>query len=80
MTLPGPDETVSFQSHIKGLFRDMDRNSMEFAFDLWNVDDVRQNAQAMLARLQEGSMPCDGSWPPEKAEAFERWVTTGMRA
>ena len=23
-------------------------------------------------------MPCDGAWPEEKIDAFERWVTTGM--
>ncbi len=80
MTLPSADEPVSFESHIKGLFREMDRSSMDFAFDLWSVDDVRQNAQAILERLQQGSMPCDGEWPPEKVDLFARWVTSGMPA
>jgi hypothetical protein len=79
VVLPGPDEAVSFEHHIKALFRPMDRNSMQFAFDLWNVDDVRKHAPAILERLQAGSMPCDGAWPPEKVNTFDRWVTSGMQ-
>ena len=44
VTLPGPDETVSFEAHIKPLFREHDRKSMTFAFDLWSCDDVRAHA------------------------------------
>src|SRR3954462_15045335 len=66
--LPGPDETISFGEHIKGLFRPVDRNSMKFAFDLWSVDDVRKHAPAILKRLGAGSMPCDGAWPPDKVK------------
>jgi len=51
---------------------------MTFAFDLWDVDQVRSNAGAILGRLQEGTMPCDGGWPPEKVELFGRWVATGQ--
>ena len=40
VTLPGPGETVSFAAHIKPLFREHDRQSMTFAFDLWSCDDV----------------------------------------
>jgi CDGSH-type Zn-finger protein/truncated hemoglobin YjbI len=76
-TMPGPDEAVSFERHLKALFRPMDRNSMRFAFDLWNVDDVRKHGQAILGRLRAGSMPCDGAWPREKVDVFERWVNTG---
>jgi hypothetical protein len=52
---------------------------MTFAFDLWSYDDVKQNAHAILERVQNGSMPCDGAWHQDKVDAFERWVTTGMR-
>ncbi len=76
--LPGPDETVSFDRHIKGLFRASDRRSMQFAFDLGAYGDVKTNADGILARLRDGSMPCDGAWPAEKIEAFSRWVDTGM--
>ncbi len=78
--LPGASEAVSFEKHVKTLFRRRDRDSMSFAFDLWAFDDVKENAHAILERLRNGSMPCDGAWPQERVEAFERWVTTGMRA
>jgi CDGSH-type Zn-finger protein/truncated hemoglobin YjbI len=76
--LPGPDETVTFEAHIKSLFRSRDRKSMQFAFDLWSYDDVRTNAEAILKRLRAGTMPCDGPWPPDWVEAFARWIDTGM--
>jgi hypothetical protein len=39
---------------------------------------VRKHAEGILARLEDGSMPCDGVWPAEKVEAFRRWTQTGM--
>jgi CDGSH-type Zn-finger protein/truncated hemoglobin YjbI len=77
--LPRPDEPVSFEKHVATLFRHRDRQSMKFAFDLWSYDDVKVNAHAILERVRNGSMPCDGAWPPEYAGAFARWVATGMR-
>jgi len=77
-SLPGPDETVSFSRHIKALFRTRDRQSMSFAFDLWSYADVTTNANAILERLQSGSMPCDGAWSPDMVQAFQRWVDAGM--
>ena len=68
MALPGPDEALSFESHIKALFRAEDHNSMRWAFDLWNVDDVRQHAPAILARLHIWAMPCDGAWPANRVD------------
>jgi len=79
VTLPGPDETVSFEAHVKPLFREHDRKSMTFAFDLWSYDDVRANAAGILDRLRNGTMPCDGAWPPEKVEVFQRWTETGFQ-
>jgi Ferritin-like len=75
---PGPDEPISFDKHIKPLFRSRDQHSMKFAFDLWSYDDVRANAQAILERLDNGTMPCDGAWPPEQITAFKRWLQSGM--
>jgi hypothetical protein len=79
VTLPGPGEPVSFDAHIKPLFRDRDRQSMSFAFDLWSADDVRAHATGILQRLQDGTMPCDGAWPADQIAVFERWTTTGLR-
>ena len=54
--------------------------AVNFAFDLWSYADVKQNAHAILERVRSSSMPCDGAWPQEKVDAFERWVTSGMGA
>jgi CDGSH-type Zn-finger protein/truncated hemoglobin YjbI len=76
--LPGPGQPVSFAAHIKPMFREQDRQSMSFAFDLWSGDDVRAHAPEILQRLQDGSMPCDGAWPADRVEVFGRWTKTGM--
>ena len=76
--LPGPGETPSFGRHIKTLFRTIDRESMRFVFDLWLYDDVVKHSAAILKRLQAGTMPCDGSWPPAQIAVFEQWVIVGM--
>jgi hypothetical protein len=78
ITLPGSGETPSFERHIKTLFRTLDRESMRFAFDLWSHDDVAKHAEAILKRLQAGTMPCDGAWPPAQIAVFEQWVVAGM--
>ncbi len=53
---------------------------MTFVFDLWSYDDVRAHAEAILTRLDNGSMPCDGAWPPEQIHVFRRWMDTGTTA
>src|SRR6266487_3239687 len=79
VTLPAPDETVSFAAHIKPLFREHDRKSMTFAFDLWSQADVQAHAAGILERLRNGTMPCDGAWPQEKIEVFRRWTESGFQ-
>jgi hypothetical protein len=78
VTMPDADRPVSFAEDIRPLFRDDDRDAMDFAFDLWNVNDVRSNAGAILERLQDGSMPCDGEWSSDEIDLFSRWIATGM--
>jgi hypothetical protein len=73
------EEAQSFESQIKPLFREGDRRSMEFAFDLWSYDDVARNADAILGRLANGSMPCDGAWPDDQVERFRRWIDAGKQ-
>ena len=70
-------EPVSFEIDVKPLFRERDRSSMEFAFDLWSADDVSENANAILDRLKAGTMPCDGAWPEAQVDLFARWVAGG---
>jgi Ferritin-like len=75
--LSGPDEPLDFEEHIKPLFRERDRDSMRFAFDLWSLEDVSTHADAILARLEAGTMPCDGAWPAEQVAVFRRWIDAG---
>jgi hypothetical protein len=77
VSTPTADETPSFETHIKPLFRERDRGSMKFAFDLWSYEDVSDNAEAILGKLEDGSMPCDGAWPAEQVMTFERWIGGG---
>jgi hypothetical protein len=75
---PDADEAVGFEQQIKPLFRERDRDSMKSAFDLWSYDDVRANSSAILKQVKAGTMPCDGAWPADRVETFERWTNTGM--
>ena len=52
---------------------------MEWAFDLWSYDDVKENADAILERLENGDMPCDEPWPAEQVETFKQWVADGAQ-
>ena len=72
--------SVSFERDIKPLFREGDRESMRSNFDLWSYEDVRANAEPILRVLKAGSMPCDGAWPEEQVELFERWTASGSAA
>jgi hypothetical protein len=71
---------LSFERDVKPLFRERDRGSMLNVanFDLWARDDVADNSQAILKRLEDGSMPCDEAWPADRIELFRRWVEAGM--
>jgi hypothetical protein len=71
------DQPPGFETDIKPLFREHDRESMQRAFDLWSHDDVSQHADVILNRLQDGSMPCDGAWPQAQVDLFRRWAESG---
>ena len=66
-----------FERDIRPLFRAADVNAMSFAFDLASYEDVRTNAEGIYQRLADGSMPCDGGWPPEQVERFRAWIDAG---
>jgi hypothetical protein len=73
-------QPLSFARDIKPLFRERDRQSMRFAFDLWSHDDVTRNSDAIVDRLRDGTMPCDGAWPGEQIAVFQAWVDAGSPA
>jgi hypothetical protein len=76
----GGDEQLSFERDVRPLFRERDRGSMRevAGFDLWARADVVEHSQAILQRLEDGSMPCDQAWPDEQVALFRRWVEAGM--
>jgi hypothetical protein len=71
---------VTFAADVKPLFRERDRTSMLRHFDLWSFADVSAHASAILARLEDGSMPCDGAWPAERVDVFRQWLAQGTAA
>lgn len=67
-----------FELSVKPMFRPEDRDAMLSVFDLWEFADVRDNATAILERLEAGDMPCDGPWPQERVAVFSDWIASGM--
>jgi hypothetical protein len=82
MESPGSNGQPSFEQDIKPLFRERDRGTMLSVadFDLWKHEDVVDHSQAILGRLEDGSMPCDRPWPDEQVTRFRRWMDAGMPA
>jgi len=77
--MEGPE--LSFEEDIKLMFREKDVEEMkEIAdFDLSEHEDVSENAEAIYARLDDGTMPCDGPWPEDDVETFRRWIDQGKK-
>ena len=73
------ETSPSFERDIGPLFRTDDVEAMLFAFDLRSYDDVRENAEEILERLEDGSMPCDEVWPQTQIERFRAWIAGGMQ-
>ena len=71
-------DAVSFATDIKPLFREEDQKAMEYIFDLWDYQDVVDNAQSILDEVAAGGMPCDGAWSEDKVDLFRRWMSAGM--
>lgn len=65
---------MSFETDIKPMFREEDRDAMEFVFDLWNYEDVKENAELIYQRIDDGSMPCDSEWTPEQLATLRQWI------
>ena len=74
---PDSPAELGFDHDVRPLFREKDRESMLRAFDLWSYPDVQAHQDAILQRLRDGTMPCDGAWPPERVALFQRWIASG---
>jgi NADPH-dependent 2,4-dienoyl-CoA reductase/sulfur reductase-like enzyme len=77
----GESAKLSFAGDIAPLFRDKDVDEMKdiSGFDLSDYDDVRERAEGIHARLADGSMPCDGTWPEGQVKKFKQWMNQGMK-
>jgi hypothetical protein len=71
---------MGFAAQIRPLFREEDREAMDFAFDLWSYDDVKANADLILERLEDGTMPCDEAWDEAKIQLLRDWIAAGRPA
>ena len=71
---------LSFATDIRPLFRDTpDVATMKrMGLDLSSYEAVKANAQGIYSRLEDGSMPCDGSWPADHVARFKSWMDEGM--
>ena len=72
--------SASFTTDIRPLFRDSpDVDSMQgYGLDLSSYDEVKERASEIYARLEDGSMPCDEPWPPERLAIFRLWMDEGF--
>ena len=72
---------LSFANEIRSLFRDSpDVESMkDMGLDLSSYEEVKAKADDIYARVEDGSMPCDGPWPKEQVALFKRWMDEGMQ-
>jgi hypothetical protein len=80
MSTPSEGSKLSFERDIKPLFRTKDRDSMVQAFDLFDYDDVVENADAIVGSLRSGQMPCDGAWPAGQVDTLQQWIDQGKPA
>jgi hypothetical protein len=71
---------LSFERDIKPMFRQKDRDSMQRVFDLFDYDDVVENADAIVGSLRSGQMPCDGAWTSEQVDKLQEWIDAGTPA
>jgi hypothetical protein len=72
---------MNFTNDIKPLFRQEDRDAMinqpPLPMDLWSYNDVYTYANEILQAVQNGTMPCDGPWTPDKVATFQAWINAG---
>ncbi len=68
---------IGCEKDVRPLFRQVDREEMDFVFDLWDHAAVQANAGRILERLEDRTMPCDGEWSDENIQLFRTWIEQG---
>ena len=76
---PDSPAGLSFERDVRPMFREKDRDSMLKAFDLWSHSDVQAHQDAILERLRNGTMPCDGASPPNTSPSSGAGSPAGRR-
>lgn len=73
--------TPVFELHILPMIRATDREHMRFKYDLWDYDQVVQNAETIADRVAEDmpTVASGGPWPEEWVTLFRRWMETGFK-
>jgi len=71
--------SLSFAKDIRPLFRDEpDVKTMKrMGLDLSSYHEVKAKSADIYARLEDGTMPCDGPWPEERVKMFKQWMDEG---
>jgi len=71
---------IRYELHIRPLVRLIDRDNMAWAFDLWDYDQTKANADAILLRTAADMppIPYGGPWPAEWVATFQRWKDEGF--
>jgi hypothetical protein len=78
--------TPVFELHILPLFSATDHQHMRVQVDLWDYDQVVNNADRILGHLRaEDDRPlmppvgAGGPWPDEWVQLFQRWKDSGFK-
>lgn len=45
--------------------------------DLWEYTQVSNWADRILVQLEDGFMPGDQAWPPNRIAIFKKWIADG---
>ena len=72
---------VSYANDIKPLFTELDRQHMDFMFDLWSYDDVKANAADIYDAVANQRMPLppEEPWSKESISLFRAWMDGGYQ-
>jgi len=72
---------LSFASDIRPLFRDSpDVDTMKrMGLDLSSYEEVKEQAEGIYARLEDGNMPFDDPCPKDQVAKFKSWMDEGMK-
>lgn len=73
--------TPVFELHILPMIRATDREHMRFRYDLWDYNQVVQNAETIADRVAVDmpTVATGGPWPEEWVTLFRRWMETGFK-